>query len=42
VLETFEVLRIAATIALDGRPYYDRVWQLDVNQSEWGILDGGS
>jgi hypothetical protein len=42
VLETFDVLRIAATITLDDHPYYDHVWKLDLNRAEWGIIDGGT
>jgi uncharacterized protein len=36
-LETFDHLRISAAITLDGRPYYERTWDLDLSNTEWGI-----
>ncbi len=37
-LETFDRLHISATITLDGRPYYDRTWDLDLGGAEWAIM----
>jgi uncharacterized protein len=36
-LETFDHLRIAATITLDGRPYFERSWELDLAMAAWSL-----
>jgi hypothetical protein len=34
-LETFDLLHIEADITIDGRPFYRRSWDLDLNRAAW-------
>ncbi len=41
VEETFDHCHLAAEIAVDGRRFFGRAWDLDLRRSEWSVKESG-